>query len=514
MGTARTIPVWDDITAQTADWWRASIPGADCDVVVIGAGIAGLSTALCLLREGRQVLLVDRQGIGAGETLRTSAHLASALDDRFSVLARYHGRDGARLAAASHAAAIDWIETFSAQAPGGCGFRRIPGYLFPCDDDTSTIEREATAAARAGLEVELLREGLAALPALGPVLRFDRQARVDIGAYILHLAHAVRDAGAQFLRAEATAIEGGDAPTVKLRDATRLRARAVVSASNVPFHQTGVAWLKQAAYRTYVVAGHAPRDSIPDALYWDDGDPYHYIRLLEGDEEGEVLVIVGGDDHKVGQDDDPEAYVRLQAWAREHFPSITRFSTAWSGQILEPADGLAFVGADPDQDNVYLVTGDSGNGLTHGTLAALLLTDLVQGRRNDWAELYDPARRRWASAGPWLRENLNSGLQYRDWVAPADITDPAQLTPGNGAVIRKGLRRVAVYRDGAGILHAHDARCTHMGCVVRWSSEEKSWDCPCHGSRFEAVTGVVLNGPASEPLAPCELEAADGHEPG
>jgi len=507
MGTARTIPVWDDVTAKTAGWWDQTSTRSDHDVIVVGAGIAGLSTALCLLRDGRQVLLVDRQGIGGGETLRTSAHLASALDDRFSVLARYHGHDGARLAAASHAAAIDWIEALAGGAPDGCGFRRIPGYLFPCDGKASALEREARAAQRAGLKVELMPGGLARLPALGPVLRFEHQARVDIDAYLLYLARAVREAGAGFLRAEATAIEGGPSPTVTLRDGSHLRARAVVSAANVPFHSTGVAWLKQAPYRTYVVAGHAPKDSIPDALYWDDGDPYHYVRLLDRGEAGETLVLVGGDDHKVGQDDDPEAYVRLQAWARRHFPSITRFSADWTGQILEPADGLAFAGADPDHENVYLVTGDSGNGLTHGTLAALLLCDLIQGRPNEWAELYDPARRRWASAGPWLRENLNAGAQYRDWIAPADLTEVERLAPGNGAVIRRGLRRIAVYRDGAGVLHAHDARCTHMGCVVRWSREEKSWDCPCHGSRFEAVTGAILNGPASEPLAPCRLDA-------
>lgn len=508
MGTARTIPVWSDVTAQTAGWWSEAAPEGPLDIVVVGAGIAGLSTALCLLREGRQVLLVDREGIGAGETLRTSAHLASALDDRFRVLARDHGRDGARLAAESHAAAINWIEILASGHSSGCGFKRIPGYLFPHDGDASTLRREAEAAARAGLKVQLLDQGVPGLAIPGPALRFDHQARIDIGAYLLHLAGAVRQAGAQLLRANVASIEGGDAPRVVLADGATLQARAVVAASNVPFHATRVGWMKQAPYRTYVVAGHAPRDSIPDALYWDDADPYHYVRLCEGGGADEVLVLAGGADHKVGQDDDPEVYARLQAWTRRHFPSVTRFTAAWSGQVLEPADRLAFIGADPQHENVYLLTGDSGNGLTHGTLGALLLCDLVQGRSNPWAELYDPARRRWTSAGPWLRENLNAGAQYRDWVAPADLSDPAELTPGNGAVIRRGLHRIAVYRDGHGALHAHDARCTHMGCVVRWSSEEKSWDCPCHGSRFEATTGAVLNGPANEPLAPVALDPA------
>src|SRR5690606_24900459 len=154
-------------------------------------------------------------------------------------------------------------------------------------------------------DVRLLEEGVPGLAIPGPVLRFEHQARLDIGAYVLHLADAVRRAGARLLRADVASIEGGDSPCVVLADGGRLHARAVVSASNVPFHATRVGWMKQAPYRTYVVAGHAPRDSIPDALYWDDGDPYHYVRLYEGGGEGEVLVLAGGADHKVGQEDDP-----------------------------------------------------------------------------------------------------------------------------------------------------------------------------------------------------------------
>ena len=512
MATARTIPVWDDVTARTADWWQASPPG-DCDVAVVGAGIAGLSLALRLQQAGREVLLIDREGCGAGETLRTTAHLASALDDRFTRLARFHGREGATLAAASHAAAIDWIETLAMQGEDRCGFRRLPGYLVSHQRSRAPLEREAAAAARAGLRVEVLDEGVPMLPALGPALRFADQARIDMGRYLLHLAGLVRLGGACFLRGEATAIEGGASPRITLRDGSTLSAKQVVATSNVPFHDTGATWLRQAAYRTYAVAGHAPRDSLPDALVWDDADPYHYVRLLEGGDDGEVLVIVGGEDHKVGQDDDPEAYVRLQQWTREHLPSVSRFTRAWSGQVLEPADGLAFAGADPDQDNVFLVTGDSGNGITHGTLSAMLLCELLQGRDHPWAELYDPARRRWASIGPWLRENANAGLQYRDWVAPGEEPDVGRLARGEGAVLRSGLHRIAVYRDGDGELHAFDARCTHMGCSVRWSSEEKSWDCPCHGSRFDSATGRILNGPASEPLAASEWPAPDPGPP-
>jgi len=506
MSTARTIPVWGPVEDATAGWFANDAGEGPLDVVVVGAGIAGLTTAAALLREGRRVLVVDKAGIGAGETMRTSAHLASALDDRFHLLARHHGKDGARLAAASHAAAIDWIEEVSASAED-CGFRRIPGYLFPHDAaDTRELEREVDAAREAGLSVHWLEAGVETPAALGPVLRFDNQARVDIGAYLLALAREVRDGGGRFLRAEVTAVTGGAEVELALRDGRRLHAAAVVSASNVPFHQTDATWLKQAPYRTYVVAGTVPAGAIPDALYWDDADPYHYVRLRDTSDPGVQELLVGGEDHKTGQDDDPEAYVRLQAWTRERFPEVEGFHAAWSGQVLEPVDGLAFIGADPDNDNVWLITGDSGNGLTHGTLGGLLVADLVQGRDNPWRELYDPGRKPVRAGGEWLRENANVALQFRDWVKPSQVSDVDDIAAGTGAVLRRGVHRVAVYRAGDGSLHAHNARCPHMGCVVRWSSEEKSWDCPCHGSRFGACSGAILNGPTSEPLAPFDLE--------
>lgn len=501
MATARTLPLWSPVDEATRGWFLEGPVDEVQDVVVIGAGIAGLTTALCLCREGRRVLVIDRAGIGAGETLRTTAHLASALDDRYYRLARQHGEDGARLAAASHSAVIDWIEELALGAGSPCGFRRIPGYLFSHDGDLDALRREAEAARAAGLSAEYLAEGTETPAVLGPVVRFDQQARVDMGLYLLALAKAVRDAGGGFLRAEATAVEGGVQPLIRLRDG-ELRAAAVVVASNVPFHETGATYMKQAAYRSYVVAGEAPADALPDALYWDDGDPYHYVRLqMPGDASGPVQVIVGGEDHKTGQDDDPTAYVRLQEWTRARFPQITRFTHAWSGQILEPVDSLAFIGADPDNDNVYLVTGDSGNGITHGTLAGLLISDLIQARDNPWAGLYDPARKPVRGGGEWLRENANAALQYRDWVRPGEVSSAGEIARGTGAVLRRGLHRIAAYRSADGQLHAFNARCPHLGCVVRWSSEEKSWDCPCHGSRFDAASGAILNGPTSEPLA-------------
>ncbi|KLJ01664.1 FAD-dependent oxidoreductase [Luteimonas sp. FCS-9] len=503
MSTGITRPVWLDDSEPTADRFTEKNPSREQDVVVVGAGVAGLTAAVQLARAGRDVLIVERDDVGAGETLRTTAHLASALDDRFFNLARHHGEAGARLAAASHAAAIDWIEAMARDGID-CDFRRVSGYLFPHDEDVSDIEREYDAARQAGLDVERL-PGLDALPALGgPVLRFAGQARVDIGRYMQGLAEEARVAGCRFHRAEVDRVEGGDRPTLTLGERT-LQARAVVVATNVPFHPTGATFHKQAPYRSFVVAGEIAADAVPDGLYWDDADPYHYVRL-HARRDGTWMLIVGGADHKTGQDDDPEVYARLQAWARARFPGLGTFTHAWSGQVLEPADGLAFLGADPANENVYLVTGDSGNGITHGTLGGLLIADLIQGRDNPWIELYDPGRKPFRSGGAWMRENANAALQFRDWIKPADAAAPDDIARGTGAVLRRGLRRVAVYRAGDDSLHAHDARCPHMGCVVRWSTEEKSWDCPCHGSRFDARTGAILNGPTDRPLAPCTLD--------
>lgn len=507
MSTARTLPIWDSLQDLSASCFRADFPAnAQPDVAVVGAGIAGLVAAVSLLQDGRRVMVIDRAGFGQGESLRTTAHLASALDDRYTALARWHGRDGAELAAASHAAAIDWLETFCAGVDGGCGFRRLKGYLFAHDGNAGRLAEECDAARQAGLWVRLLRAGLPDCPQLGPVLEFDRQARVDMDRLLAELAETARVLGASFVRAQVEAVEGGEPVVLTLEGGTRVQAGAALIATNVPFHERVAMHTKQSPYRTYVVAGPCEAGALPDALLWDDADPYHYARLVaDRGRPGGWWAVVGGEDHKTGQNDDPGAYVRLQAWARELFPQLQSFTYAWSGQILEPVDGLGYVGADPGGlDHVYVITGDSGNGVTHGTLGGLLVSDLIAGRPNPWAALYDPKRKPVKAGLSWVRENANVAAQYRDWLAGGGAPSVDALALGEGAVIRDGMHRVAVYRDGDGELHAFSARCPHLGCSVRWSPQEKSWDCPCHGSRFDARSGQVLNGPSVHPLEPVD----------
>ena len=271
-------------------------------------------------------------------------------------------------------------------------------------------------------------------------------------------------------------------------------------ATNTPVNDRVAVHTKQAAYRTFVVGARVPRGSVPAILLWDTPDPYHYVRIQQLDERSDVL-IVGGEDHKTGQADDAgERFARLESWTRERFPQATAFDFRWSGQVMEPIDGLALIGRNPlDHNNVYVVTGDSGNGMTHGTIAGMLITDLIMGRPNPWASLYDPARKTLGAIKDFASENLNVAAQYVDVVTPGEVSDVAEIRPGEGAIVRRGVKKIAVYRDERGALIERSAFCTHLGCVVRWNSTEKTWDCPCHGSRFQ-IDGHVVNGPAINAL--------------
>jgi nitrite reductase/ring-hydroxylating ferredoxin subunit len=269
---------------------------------------------------------------------------------------------------------------------------------------------------------------------------------------------------------------------------------------------------KQAPYRTFVVAGLIPKGAVPRILFWDTLDPYHYIRTQprDGDPANDWL-IVGGEDHKTGHHDDAsERFARLEAWTRERFP-VTTFELRWSGQVLEPVDYMGFIGRDPTQENVYIATGDSGQGMTHGTIAGILISDLILGRANPWEKLYDPGRKTLSfdSAKMFLEENLDVAAKLTELLPiGGDVPGAEEIPAGEGAILQRGMKKIAAYRDEGGQLHQCLANCTHLGCIVHWNSEEKSWDCPCHGSRFSPTGEQVLNGPALTGLKP--LDGAEG----
>ena len=511
--TKREHPMMKSSGATTSLWMAtAEIPSRPqlakdmtADVCVVGAGIAGLTTAYLLADEGRSVVVLDDGGIASGETSRTTAHLVTALDDRYFALENLHGEKGARLAAESHRAAIDRIEAIVAREKIDCEFERLDGYLFaPPGESSDVLDKELAAAHRAGL-TEVERVARAPLQAFdtGPCLRFPRQAQFHPLKYLDALARAIEEKGGRiFNKTQADGFKDGAPGQVTTGKGPVVSAGATVVATNTPVNDWVEIHTKQAAYRTYVIGLRVPKGTVTRALYWDTPDPYHYVRLQNADKD-EVL-IVGGEDHKTGQADDArERFERLEAWTRERFPAAGEIEFRWSGQIMEPVDGLAFIGRNPGDKNIYVVTGDSGNGMTHGTIAGILLTDLIRGLKNDWESLYDPSRISLKAATEFARENLNVAAQYGDYATGGDVETVRAIAPGTGALIRDGLKKVAVYRDTTGALHKRSAICPHLGCIVDWNSIEKTWDCPCHGSRFDGY-GRVLNGPANTGLGPAD----------
>jgi glycine/D-amino acid oxidase-like deaminating enzyme/nitrite reductase/ring-hydroxylating ferredoxin subunit len=472
---------------------------------VVGAGIAGLTTAYLLARAGRTVALLDDGPVGDGMTRMTSGHLTNMMDDRYFEVERLHGREGARLAAESHTAAIEWIESLVREESIDCQFRRLDGYLFLAEgDEPRTLARELEAAHRAGLtDVRRVERAPYASFDTGPCLLFPDQAQFHPLRYLAGLARALeRRGGRIFTGSRAERIEGGTPALVRVGPHV-VTADAVVVATNVPVNDRVAIHTKQAPYMTYVVGARVPRGSVPEVLAWDTGDPYHYVRLAPIGEDD--LLMVGGEDHKSGQAQDPtRAHERLEAWTRARFPMARDIAFRWSGQIMETVDYLAFTGRNPmDKDNVYVHTGDSGMGLTHGTIAGMLISDLILRRENRWAGLYDPSRKTVGAAREFTAENLNVARQYADWLTPGEVRSVEEVARESGALMRRGLHKVAVYRDAHGAVHERSAVCPHLGCIVHWNRAGRTWDCPCHGSRFDPH-GRVINGPANRDLAPAE----------
>ncbi len=476
------------------------------DVCVIGAGMAGLLCALELVERGRSVIVLEREGVAAGDTAMTTAHLTTLLDSRYHALASMHGAEATRSIATSHMRAIAHLERVANAYGIDCNFRRVSGFLCAANaEQAETLRQEQQAATAAGISCELVRRAPLAISE-GPALHVPHQADFDPLAFIAGVVRALNLEGvpiyAPVTVTSVDPVSATDQIGLRTSEGHSIRANYVVVATGSPINDTAVIHTKQAAYRTYGITAAIP-ELIP-ALCWDMEEPYHYVRTAIDSLTQRPVLIVGGEDHRVGQDSNNEhRFDHLESWLRDRFPSAGEIVSQWSGQVFETSDGLAFIGRNPGQERVFVVTGESGNGMTYSALSAQLIADLVEGIENPYQKLYDPARKPTSlgAIGRFVRENLNTAEQYTDWLGPADAGGVQDIPRGQGAVLRRGLRRVAVYVDEVGLSHELSATCPHLGGVVAWNSVEKSWDCPCHGSRFDCY-GKVLEGPAVSDLQP------------
>lgn len=491
----------------------------DCDVCIIGAGIAGLTAAYMLAEQGKNVAVIEKfPQIGQGETSRSTAQLVIFTDFSYSQLKRMHG-DKVLLIAESHRYAKEAIARIAMDEGIDCDYRQVPVYLFaPREKDHEKLDKEAEILGE--INVSFTRHErlpTAGLPA-HPCLEVPGMAQIHIMKYIYGLGEAVERRGVKiYTDTKATEIdEKKENVEIRTEAGHLIRCQHLITATNSPVSVLTGVHLKQSAWRTYVVGLRVEKGALPYAIWWDTLEPYHYVRLVEFPEYD--VLIAGGEDHHTGRDEQggpdamtqekgesPERFDALEAWARSTFPQCGEMLYRWSGQVMESIDGIGYNGRHLGDERIFVITGDTGSGTTNATLGARLITDLILGQESPWEKLYSPARLNLRAADELAKEGAAAFWQFTDYVTPGDLDDPTAIAEGSGALVREGLKKVAVYKDEQGTLHRMSPVCPHVGCIVQWNDVEKSWDCPCHGSRFDCY-GKVLNGPAKSDLAELEAE--------
>ncbi|EXJ85446.1 hypothetical protein A1O1_05810 [Capronia coronata CBS 617.96] len=504
----------------------------EADVCIIGSGISGISIAKQLVERDFKVVMIEARDAISGETSRTSGHLSSDLDDGYSQIASTFGRDGAKIAAESHGWAIDHVGEVCKELGIDCSYRKLKAYnisQYPKgtkehDDEIKELKEEVKIARELGLDGKFV-EG-AAIPGWdGPIDQrdaaiFSGQATFHPTKYlngVLNWLERQSNFGC-YTRTRMVSIDekgvsvpltdvhfGSDKVVVETENGHKVTCSHAVEATCVPLQKLSL--IVQMEYnRTYCIAIRIPKGSVEDCLIYDQAEQYKYVRMTECDDEWDYMVV-GGCDHKVGQEDEwDERYKELETWARERFTKAGSVDYKWSGQIFEPVDYMAFIGKKPGCKRTYTVTGDSGNGLTHGVLAGKLIADEIQGVENPWAKVYDPQNRKttlMSKAPDILQHDIQINAQYKRFLQ-SDINDIEDLAFDQGGVLNPTTSiPEAVYKDKNGKVTRLSALCPHLKGVVCWNNDEKSWDCPIHGSRFSKYGSQVI-GPSKMGLQPLD----------
>jgi glycine/D-amino acid oxidase-like deaminating enzyme/nitrite reductase/ring-hydroxylating ferredoxin subunit len=498
---------------KTEAYWQASatLPqfpslsqDLEVDVVIIGAGLTGITAAWLLKQGGAKVALLDRQCCAAADTGHTTAHLTYVTDERLYTLVKNFGKDGAKAFWEAGAAAIDEIHKIVKETGDQAEFKWVPGFLHGRLDDTdekdrASLEEDAQYARELGFEADFIEQ----VPFVHrPGVRFAHQAKFHPYKYLGPMLRSIPGDGSHvFENTEASEVE--EKPLAVHAGKFKVRCSYLMIATHTPLlgktalFKGTLFQSKLALYTSYVLGAKLPPGSVPEALFWDTSDPYYYLRVdRHRDHE---YVIFGGDDCKTGQEENPNAvFARLQAKLKTILPAAD-VQHRWLGQVVETNDGLPFIGENDGQQ--FIATGFCGNGFTLGTLAAMMARDRYLDRKNPWFDLFRADRKKF-HGGTWryIQENLDYPFyMLRDRLKGAETESPDDIKVGEGKILKLDGKKVAAFRNDDAKITLLSPICTHLKCIVRWNAADKTWDCPCHGSRFKP-TGEVFSGPAEEPL--------------
>ncbi|MEU1332672.1 FAD-dependent oxidoreductase [Streptomyces sp. NPDC005865] len=505
----------DPLPGRPESYWMETAPAPsrpplsddiEVDVVVVGGGVAGLSTAWELAREGRSVAVLEADRIAAGVTGHTTAKLTALHSLVYERLRRTRGPKAARLYAQSQQQAVEHVVSVAAELGIDCDLERAPAYTYTTRaKDTDELRAEAAAAREAGLPAVYTEETGLPFPVAGAV-RVDDQAQFHPRSYLLALAEDLRARGGVIHeRSRVTGLHEGSPCTVTTEAGHTVTARAVVVATHYPVFDRALLFARLSPRRELVVAAPLTgRD--PGGMYITQEEGKRSVRTAPYGDGGRLLIVTG-DSFTPGTGDAAAGFASLDAWMRERF-DVGETAYRWAAQDNDVSDGVPMVGPfHPGARHTYVATGFGGWGMSGGVMAGQLLTGMIGGQKSPWADLYDP-RRLWSTlreAPALLSQQAEVAKHFvGDRLRTTHVDSVDDIPAGAGAVVRVEGRRCAVHRDADGGLHAVSARCTHLGCLVAFNEAETAWECPCHGSRF-ATDGAVLQGPATRPLERREL---------
>lgn len=468
----------------------------EVDVAIIGGGITGVMTAYELIKAGKKVALLEQDRIAGGATGWTTAMVTQVTDASLAELRETFGAEAASLVWKNGKQAIDELERIVESEKIECEFMRCPAYIFAMNDaDVARLHREEELANEAGFKAKMDDAPLGfSTPGY---LRVPDQAKFHPVKFLTALAKRVEELGGLVFEESKALSYSGSSPCRVKTEHGEILAKSVVLATYMPNGDPESISVRMAAYQTYVLEAMLPSGTLPEAIFWDTEKPYHYFRVDKL--QAHDRLMLGGEDHLTGQASDPRQHEeRLREFLKSLLPEVkTEIVRTWSGEILEPIDGLPFIGKVHTHQNCYMATGFSGNGMTFGILSALINRDLILGKETLETKLYGTLR----LTGFWnlMGRGLNFVTQWIKGRTQSDTSLMKNIKPDEGAIVELKGKKVAVYKDAQGKILKLSPLCTHLKCTVCWNPSGKTWDCPCHGSRFKK-DGEVLNGPASKPL--------------